>query len=140
MTNCKQTVEPREIFFRPDLADRFPQTDGMWYETEEEQTLAFKRFHQREMLLAWVRRAMEHSLTKKQRRAVELHYFEGMSSKEVARQLRCHKASVNRHLRCAIAILRVRARLEMPEHFQRMRRREEVDFVLSLPEGEHQNS
>lgn len=140
MSMIQEQRQQESIFFTPALADSFAHTQAMWHETEAEKRVAEKRAVQREALLCWVRQAMRRHLNSRQRRMVELHYFEGLTVQDVGRRLKCHSTTVYRQLAMAIAILRARARVEQPQHFRRKSRKEELRFVLSFPEEGHQNN
>lgn len=63
----------------PDI-ERVPDGAGMW---QERASLS----PERERLVACVREAVRTQLTPKQRQAVEIFFFEGLSQGEIARQL-----------------------------------------------------
>ena len=64
---------------RPDF-DRFATDDALWTSCDQPDDA-------RDALARSVRDAVAHALTDKQREAVEMHFFEGLSQGDIARRL-----------------------------------------------------
>jgi DNA-directed RNA polymerase specialized sigma24 family protein len=52
----------------------------------------------RAAMLARLRKALEHRLTERQRQAVEMHFFEGLSQSEIARRLGVSQQVVHKRI------------------------------------------
>ncbi|HOE66571.1 MAG TPA: hypothetical protein PLO62_08585, partial [Candidatus Hydrogenedentes bacterium] len=61
-----------------DVLSKIDRTRGAWYETEEEIAAGVKWGREKARLLRWVRSQMTMRLTLRERRCVELYYFEGL--------------------------------------------------------------
>ena len=48
-----------------------------------------------------VRRVIEEDLTDKQKRVIQMYYFEGKKMTEIAEEMRINKSTVSRHLKLA---------------------------------------
>jgi len=71
----------------PTLLDKANQTQGCWYETQEEIEQGLEWGRRKAELLKWVRRQMGRRLTTRERRCVELYFFKGMTYREVGKAM-----------------------------------------------------
>ena len=83
---------------------------GLWYETPEEIEAGLKWGKRKAELIRWVRRQMDRRLTAVERRYFELHYFRGLSFREVAAATGSSPAAAHRAVRRSLRKLRVAAK------------------------------
>ncbi len=67
----------------PDKLKDYQQSDAMWYETPEERKAGLEWGRRKQVLLRWVRRQMRRRLTLRERRFVEMRYFDALTFKEI---------------------------------------------------------
>ena len=77
-TSFEPDAPPRRLTFTAEI-DRVPHGCGLWQRSEP-------RSPAREALFEMLREAIETALTEKQRRAVRLFFFEGLSQGEIAQR------------------------------------------------------
>ncbi len=94
----------------PALLARLADTRGLWYETEDGMRAGLEASGEKVLLLHWVRREMRRRLSPRERRFLELHYFDGVATAKVARDAGVHRTTVTRTLQQAIHKLRRAAR------------------------------
>lgn len=85
--------------------DRFQfrnMKEAMWYESPEEIEAGLEWGEEKAKLLRWVQRQMGRRLTKRERRCIELYYFEGMTFREVADRTGTNASSAHRAIRRAV--------------------------------------
>jgi DNA-directed RNA polymerase specialized sigma subunit len=83
---------------------------NLWYESPEEAARAFAESRHRERLMRWVRWQMKRRLKWRERRAVELHYLEEKSFREIGQLLGVSPAGAHRLAQAGILKLRRAAR------------------------------
>ena len=101
-----------EVMVAPERLADLPAERGMWHEGPEDVALARARAAEKARLLRWTREAMQRRLTARERRLVELYYFEAQTLAQVARRRRVHPSTVSRALRRAVRKLRAAAEEE----------------------------
>lgn len=107
MDTAKQSRAQRfEVLLRPELLRYFPTTRAAWYETPEEVAAGLEWGREKARLLAWVRRQMTRRLTVRERRCVELYFFQGLTYREVAGLTNRNVSSVHRAVVRALRKLR----------------------------------
>ncbi len=93
-----------------DFLKRFSATQGFWYETEEEIEAGLAWGKRKEELLRWVRRQMARKLTRRERRCVEMYFFQGLSYLEVGGATGTDASSAHRAVARSLRKLRQAAR------------------------------
>ncbi|MFA6242672.1 MAG: sigma factor-like helix-turn-helix DNA-binding protein [Candidatus Hydrogenedentales bacterium] len=83
-----------------------------WYETEDEVRAGIRWGKRKAELLQWVRRKMQRKLTARERRCIELYYFQGLTYAKVACVTGTNASSVLRAVRRSVNRLRAIAQLE----------------------------
>ncbi len=86
------------------------QARGAWFETEEEIEAGLAWGREKARLLRWVRKRMATRLTRRERRCIELCFFQGLSHREAATATKTNASSVQRAIRRSIDKLRAAAR------------------------------
>ncbi|MBX3176071.1 MAG: hypothetical protein KF886_01800 [Candidatus Hydrogenedentes bacterium] len=107
----------------PELMAAYRNEDSPWSESEAEVAAAIAWGMEKARLLRWVRAQMRRRLTARQRRCIELYYFEGLTHEEVGRRLGCSTSSSCRSVQRGIARLRIAARVDPPGGVRRLFRR-----------------
>lgn len=107
----------REKSVQPRIFESLPDNRSLWYETAQEQAEVERRARERAVKLEWLRFAVARCLSSAESRAIVLYYFQGYTTRQCARHLRCHSTTVHRRLVRAIRKLTVYAWLHMPEYF-----------------------
>jgi len=106
-----------------DVLSKIDRTRGAWYETEEEIAAGVKWGREKARLLRWVRSQMTMRLTLRERRCVELYYFEGLTFREAAHRTETNATSVYRAVQRSLRKLRqAAAESEISNHPPRKRR------------------
>jgi len=95
-----------ELVVGPNIIQIHNTQESAWYETPEEIEAGLKWGEEKAKLLKWVRRAMGRKLTLRERRCVELYYFEGLSFREVGRRTGTNASSCCRAITRAVRKLR----------------------------------
>lgn len=111
----RKRTRPIRISFSPKWLDEFPESMSPWHETPAAIRRGLTGGARRAELLAWVRRQMGARLTRKQRRSIELYYFEGLTYREVAKALNTSPSSVHNLLKRGLHRLKAAARQHPPE-------------------------
>lgn len=83
-----------------------------WHETEEEIRAGIRWGRKKAELLRWVRRKMRRRLTARERRCVELYYFQGLTLVEVGCETGTNATSALRAVRRSVNKLRALAEKE----------------------------
>ena len=97
------------IYVGPQFMDFRTTTDAMWYESPEDVEEGLRWGEEKAALLQWVRRQMGRRLTKRERRCIELYYFEGLTFREVGSRTGTNASSVYRAIRRALRKLHAAA-------------------------------
>ena len=106
-THCNQSPE---FSCDPFILARAGTVRGIWHETEAEIQTRLDAGAEKALLLHWVRREMGRRLTPRERRYLELHYFDANTLEEVARRTGVNRSTVARALQRAVRKLRRAAR------------------------------
>ncbi|HPO15822.1 MAG TPA: sigma factor-like helix-turn-helix DNA-binding protein [Candidatus Hydrogenedentes bacterium] len=70
----------------PDKLEDYQQSDAMWYETPEERKAGLEWGRRKQVLLRWVRRQMRRRLRLRERRFLEMRYFDALTFKEIGQE------------------------------------------------------
>ena len=103
-----------ELAALPGWIEAFTNEQGLWHETEEDRARAVAEAKERARLLRWVRGQMARRLTRAERRAIELYYFQGLTYREAAARIGVNPTTVYRGVRRSIRKLRAAAKEEGP--------------------------
>ncbi|MDZ4857828.1 MAG: sigma-70 family RNA polymerase sigma factor [Candidatus Hydrogenedentes bacterium] len=95
-----------ELVVSPTIIGMHNVTEAAWYETPEEIEAGLRWGEEKAKMLAWVRRAMGRRLTVRERRCLELYYFEGLTFREVGDRTGTNASSVYRAIGRAVRKLR----------------------------------
>lgn len=90
----------------PEQFHELDESASPWYETPEQIEAALEYGREKARLLRWVRRHMLARLTPRERRAVHLIFFRGMTYVEAARETGVHPSVVHRTVQRGLAKLR----------------------------------
>lgn len=90
----------------PEYLKSFSEEQGLWYETPETVRAELRRGKRNALLLAWVRREMEVTLNEAERHCVELHFFQGLSYRQMGEAAGMHASSAFRTVQRGIRTLR----------------------------------
>ena len=96
----------------PGALENIPECQSVWYESEEEIKAGLKRGSEKARLLRWIRREMGRRLTLRERRCVELYFFQGKSLREVGAATSTAPSSVCRAVQRSLRKLRHAAKME----------------------------
>ena len=94
---------------------------GNWYESEDDIAAGLAWGEEKARLLKWVKIQMRRRLSPRQRRAIELYYFENLTYAEAGRRMRCAPSTVCRAVHRGINRLREAVYLDPPAHLPRAR-------------------
>ena len=81
----------------------------MWYESQEDVEAGLRLGEEKAELMKWVRRQMGRRLTIRERRCIELYYFEGLTFREVGDRTGTNASSVFRAIKRAVRKLHTAA-------------------------------
>jgi DNA-directed RNA polymerase specialized sigma24 family protein len=95
-------VDPAKLGFRS-------VKEAMWHETPEDVEAGLQWGAEKAELLKWVQRQMGRRLTKRERRCIELYYFEGLNFREVGDRTGTNASSAFRAIRRAVRKLHAAA-------------------------------
>ncbi|NUM52244.1 MAG: sigma-70 family RNA polymerase sigma factor [Candidatus Hydrogenedentes bacterium] len=90
------------VYARPEFMQFRTIQEKMWYETPEEIEDGLRWGEEKAALLKWVRRQMGRRLTKRERRCIELYFFEGLTFREVGDRTGTNASSAYRAIGRAI--------------------------------------
>lgn len=93
----------------------FETERGAWYETPEEIEQGIEWGKQKAHLLRWVRKQMGRKLTARERRCVELYFFEGLTYREVGQITGTNASSACRAVARSIRKLKMQAQEDPPQ-------------------------
>lgn len=88
----------------------FENARGAWYETPEEIEAGLEWGKRKAELLTWVRRQIGRHLTPRERRCIELYFFEGLTYREAGEKTGTNASSVHRAV--TRSLRKIRAQLE----------------------------
>lgn len=97
---------------QPEYLKSFSEEQGLWYETPEVVRAELRRGKRNALLLAWVRREMKVTLNEGERHCVELHFFRGLSYRQMSEAAGMHASSAFRTVQRGIRALREAAQRE----------------------------
>ncbi len=92
-----------------EFMEGIPEHRGAWYETPAEIEQQLEWGKRKAELMRWVRRQMERRLTPRERRCLELYYFENLNYEQVGRATNTHCSCAWRAVRRALDKLRAAA-------------------------------
>lgn len=95
-----------EILISQQYLSAFTNEDGLWHEPADEVRQALRLRARDVKRLARVREAMDATLTARERRCIELHYFDGCTLREVGERTETSAAAAQRAIQRAIRKLR----------------------------------
>ena len=98
------------ILMGPEALHLFENARGAWYEPPEEIEAGLEWGKRKAELLAWVRRQIGRHLTPRERRCVELYFFEGLTYREAGEKTGTNASSVHRAV--TRSLRKLRAQLE----------------------------
>ncbi len=98
-----------EVLLPPDSLRHFASEDHPWHETPEQVAEGIALGRDRARLLRWVRKVLGQRLTERERRCIELCYFQGMSHREAAAATGTNASSVCRAVRRGLRRLKAAA-------------------------------
>jgi RNA polymerase sigma factor (sigma-70 family) len=107
--------------FSPDALTAFPYNRGAWYETEEEIQAGLAWGRRKAELMRWVRKQMNERLTARERRCIELYFFDNLTYREAGAATETNASSVYRAVQRSLRKLRRAA--EEGQQTARLRRR-----------------
>jgi RNA polymerase sigma factor (sigma-70 family) len=108
------------VFMGHEVLRLFENDRGAWYETPEEIEKGIEWGKRKAHLLRWVRKQMGRKLTPRERRCVELYFFEGLTYREVGQMTGTNASSAYRAVSRSIRKLKMQAREDAP-HLKKMR-------------------
>jgi DNA-directed RNA polymerase specialized sigma24 family protein len=100
------------IRLAPTGLDGVEESRGLWFESREEVEQGLDWGRRKAGLMQWLRRHMEHRLTPRERRCLELHFLEELPYTLVAERERCSTSSAHRAVARALHKLRAAAEEE----------------------------
>jgi len=98
----------------PDVMGLYENERGAWFETPEEIQRGIEWGKKKSQLLRWVRKQMGRKLTARERRCVELYFFEGHTYREIGRITGTNASSAHRAVARSLRKLKAEAREEEP--------------------------
>jgi DNA-directed RNA polymerase specialized sigma subunit len=107
----------------PAILRWFRSDQSLWHETPEEITAGLEWGRRKAELLSWVRRQIKTRLTRRERRCMELYFFEHLNYRQVGHVTDSHASSVFRAVQRSLRKLRQAAAEEHITLLQRRRRR-----------------
>ena len=115
---------PQLVRIAPPYLNSFTNEDSLWHESPEEIVTALAQSARNAKRLTWVRKTMTRKLTPRERRCVQLYYFEGHSLREVGELTKTNTTSAQRAIQRAIVKLRrasenLDKRIKIPESTKR---------------------
>jgi DNA-directed RNA polymerase specialized sigma subunit len=87
-----------EIAVAPNQLDRVPQETAIWYETEAERELRYKKEDDKHRIMPLIMEIIENDLTDMQRNCIKLHILSERSREEVAHVLGISRRVVTQHI------------------------------------------
>jgi RNA polymerase sigma factor (sigma-70 family) len=97
------------VLLSPRAVRRIRVTQNPWYETPEEVAAGLAWGREKARLLRWVRKRMGERLTLRERRCIELYFFQGMTYREAAVKTGVNASSVHRAVQRGLRKLRAAA-------------------------------
>lgn len=109
METKRTRAERQAVVMTPDVLRYFSLEQGAWHETREEVEAGLAWGNEKAHLLRWVRKQMARKLTARERRCVELYYFEGLTYREAGQITQTNASSVYRAVKRGLRKLRTEA-------------------------------
>ena len=103
------------ITMSPEVMRMFRHDQAAWHESEEDVAAGLEWGRQKAALLRWMRRQIGRRLTARERRFIELYFFEGLSFREAADRERTAVSHVHRTVQRGLRKLRTAAGEERDE-------------------------
>jgi RNA polymerase sigma factor (sigma-70 family) len=107
------------LVMSPDVMRMFRHDQAAWYESEEDVEEGLEWGRRKAALLKWMRRQIGRRLTARERRFIELYFFEGLSYRETADREGTALSHVHRTVQRGLRKLRAAAaedRAALAEH------------------------
>ncbi len=98
------------LVMSPEVMRMFRHDQAAWYESEEDVEAGLEWGRRKAALLAWMRRQMGRRLTLRERRFIELYFFDGLSYRETADREGTAVSHVHRTVQRGLRKLRAAAR------------------------------
>lgn len=114
-------AQSREALVSPQFMRHRCNEESAWFETPEEIEQGLRDGAERAVLLRRVRRVMSRVLTRRERECVRLHFFHGLSFRELGERTGSHASSAHRAI-CR-AVRKLRAAFAEPRRIKRKARR-----------------
>jgi len=107
---CERSRASRfAISVGPEFLQFRTASEAMWYESPEDVEKGLRRGEEKAALLQWVQRQMGRRLTQRERRCIELYYFEGLTFREVGDRTGTNASSAFRAIKRAVRKLHATA-------------------------------
>lgn len=113
------------VYARPEFMQFRTIQEAMWYETPEDIADGLRWGEEKAALLKWVKRQVGRRLTKRERRCIELYYFEGLTFREVGDRTGTNASSAFRAIKRAVRKLHASAE------------KGEGNLAKAMPKGRH---
>lgn len=116
------------IFVSSQFLEEIPETQSLWYETQEEIEQKLQWGKEKAHLLQWVRKQMERKLTPKEKKYIEYYHFQGKTLETIAKKFQSHPANVHRIIRRGIKkLIQLTKNENLIFHFTRMKKRKNTN-------------
>ena len=96
----------RTLVKSPETFGEMPRESAFWHATKSEVAAKLSYGQRKAEVLRWVRRQMGRRLTKRERHCVEMHFFLGLSYREMAKATSTNPAAGHRAVGRALRKLR----------------------------------
>jgi len=111
-----------EVLVSPKILGRTDASRAAWHETPEDVAAGLEWGREKARLLRWVRKQMRGRLTKRERRCVELYFFENLTYREAGERTGTNASSVFRAVRRGLRKLGRAASADGPRPARRQTR------------------
>jgi RNA polymerase sigma factor (sigma-70 family) len=99
MKEPRRRADRFAVSVSPDFFTEISTTRGAWYESREEIEAGLEWGEQKTQLLRWTRRQISRRLTVRERRCVELYFFQGLTYLEIGKATGINPSSAFRAVR-----------------------------------------
>jgi RNA polymerase sigma factor (sigma-70 family) len=106
MSSENSRAQRFRVTLAPAIMDRFLRSQGAWFETADDTRERLRRNARHDALMAWVVARMPELLTTRERQCIDLHYFRGLSYREIGEATSTNKTSAFRAVERGIRKLR----------------------------------
>ncbi len=116
------------VFVSSQFLEEIPETQSLWYETQEEIEQKLQWGKEKAHLLQWVRKQMERKLTPKERKYIEHYYLQGQTLETIAKKFQSHPANIHRTIRRGVKkLIELNKNENLIFHFTRMKKRKNTN-------------